>query len=695
MFCGSPEGHGRLLIKNRNILLYQHFMEKNEQSTVFKNGHILIVPEKGENPYLLSAMLTEAGYDVSCKEKNLLSLKTDASASNIDLIVFDITLNESENSAFLDFLKKNLAAENLPLVFLKERSDNMIINDRAFRTYYINKPFDKQEFLLRIHTLLQFKYEIDDLKEECCRHKNLFITQCSIMKSLTDSMIIISKDGTIQKVNEATCKMLHYNEQELLGKHIDTVIDLSDLFFRNEWMRYLVKMETIEDVERTYLTKSGEKVPVIFSSSTVRNSEGHFEGITCMAHDISARKRVENELNKAQKYAQSLIDCSLDLIVATDLKGRITEFNKSAQKTFGYNIEDVVGKDIEIIFYEAPEAKNLLHELNERGRVNKEIRGRISSGEILPLYTSASSLIDSNGERIGYLHVSHDITELKKAELIKENLIKQLQDKNEELKASQTQLIQSEKMAAIGQLAAGIVHEINNPLGFVSSGMGNLGKFFKRIIDFIEKHETFQLPPDIIKEIEKEKERINYDYLKTRVGEIIENSKIGINRMKEIILDLKTFSRVDASELTETDINGSIDTTLGLLIHEFKNRVEIVKEYGNLPLVSCYSARLNQVFMNLFINASHAIDGKGVIKIRTSKEKESVRIDISDSGKGIPEDIKSKVFEPFFTTKPVGKGTGFGLSISAEIIKEHGGTILLDSIENKGTTFTITLPLNP
>ncbi|KJU81986.1 response regulator receiver sensor signal transduction histidine kinase, partial [Candidatus Magnetobacterium bavaricum] len=167
------------------------------------------------------------------------------------------------------------------------------------------------------------------------------------------------------------------------------------------------------------------------------------------------------------------------------------------------------------------------------------------------------------------------------------------------------------------------------------------------------------------------------------------------DRIKKIVSDLKTYSRMDRAEILETNINESITVTLDLLTHEFKGRITIVTEYADIPLIRCYSSQLNQVFMNILINACHAIEGKGEIKIKTSIENEMLHIDISDTGTGIPLEIREKLFDPFFTTKPIGEGTGLGLSVSLGIIKKHNGDIVVESIQGKGTTFTIKLPLTP
>ena len=256
----------------------------------------------------------------------------------------------------------------------------------------------------------------------------------------------------------------------------------------------------------------------------------------------------------------------------------------------------------------------------------------------------------------------------------------------------QNQLLQSEKMASIGQLAAGVAHEINNPVGYVNSNISSLEGYINDLISLINGiSEVEDIKPEIIEEYKQE---IDYNFIKEDVKELINESKEGINRVKKIVHDLKDFSHVDEEEWQWTDVHKGIDSTLNVVNNEIKYKAKVIKEYGDLPDVECIASQLNQVFMNLLVNASHAIEEQGTITIRTGKsENEHIWIKITDTGKGIKQENISKLFDPFFTTKPVGQGTGLGLSLSYGIIQKHGGQIDVESEINKGTQFTITLPI--
>jgi two-component system, NtrC family, sensor kinase len=279
-------------------------------------------------------------------------------------------------------------------------------------------------------------------------------------------------------------------------------------------------------------------------------------------------------------------------------------------------------------------------------------------------------------------------------DLTEKNL--QLSAAYEELKAAQSQLLQQEKMAAIGQLAAGVAHEINNPIGFISSNLRNMGKYVDRFAQFISAQEEVladSAPSGAITRLTDCRKRLKIDYALEDTDGMLAESLDGAERIRVIVENLKNFSCLDESDFQETDLNACIENTIRIALNELQNKAAIEKEYGELPSISCRPRELNQVFLNLLVNAAHAIESEGVINIRTWHEDNVVYVAISDSGCGIPDEIKSRIFEPFFTTREVGKGTGLGLSISYDIVKKHNGNITVESTVNKGATFTVRLPI--
>ena len=272
----------------------------------------------------------------------------------------------------------------------------------------------------------------------------------------------------------------------------------------------------------------------------------------------------------------------------------------------------------------------------------------------------------------------------------------ELRHKMLQLEQAQALLQQAEKMASIGQLAAGVAHEINNPVGFVSSNMGTLNSYAGTLFDTLDGYDSILRDEQISAagraQIDALRRHAELDYLKTDMVDLVKESMEGLNRVRDIVQALKDFSHVGQVDWQFADLHAGIDTTLKIVGNEIRHKAQVVREYGVLPPVRCLPSQLNQVFMNLLVNAAQAISRAGVITIRTDMENGWARIDITDNGSGIAKPDLQRIFDPFFTTKPVGLGTGLGLSVSYSIIRKHGGEISVDSTPGVGTTFTVRLP---
>jgi signal transduction histidine kinase len=277
-----------------------------------------------------------------------------------------------------------------------------------------------------------------------------------------------------------------------------------------------------------------------------------------------------------------------------------------------------------------------------------------------------------------------------------ENRNQELASQKKALERLQTQLIQSEKMASLGQLAGGVAHELNNPAGFLYSNMESLGEFASGLERLLAIYDRASLSPQQAAEANAIKEKLHYQRFRIELPSIIADCQEGAGRIRDIVLNLRTFSRLDEAEVKKVDIHAGIDSSIRLLSQYYNsNHITLTRDYGTLPLVECFAGQLNQVWMNLLTNAAQAIGrGPGQVRIETRLDDEVVAVKISDTGKGIdPQDLK-RIFDPFFTTKPPGEGTGLGLSISYGIIESHGGLIKVQSTPGKGTTFTTLIPAN-
>jgi signal transduction histidine kinase len=301
----------------------------------------------------------------------------------------------------------------------------------------------------------------------------------------------------------------------------------------------------------------------------------------------------------------------------------------------------------------------------------------VEGGQCLALLVyDISELADSNEQ------LEAALTALSGKKIEQERLTKKLEKAN-------AQLLQSEKLAAIGQLAAGVAHEINNPIGYVFSNLKTLASYVNdllRISDAVDGAAS-------LSELRELKSSLEYDYIRGDVEDLISESEDGIERVKKIITALKDFSHMDEEEFRVADLHRGLDTTLNVVNNELKYKAEIIKEYSQLPEIECIPSQINQVLMNLLVNAAHAIEQFGRITLRSGHEDSWVWLEVEDTGAGISPHLLNRIYEPFFTTKPIGKGTGLGLSLSYNIVQKHNGRIEVSSEPGLGTRFRIWLPV--
>jgi len=432
----------------------------------------------------------------------------------------------------------------------------------------------------------------------------------------------------------------------------------------------------------------------------------------------------ENLVRSEDRFRQ-LLESIPDIVFVLNQDFKVILLNEHVAISAGQNRESILGEDIFDIF---PSLKNTLFHttfilvLHEKDP--KRITGKITlknnrvvwleagiypvSEGLLCIATDSTKRIEAEQE----LRTTHEELQVSEAELrqnteelqaINDQLAHEkdkVHEMYQELKSTQTQLVQSEKMASLGQLVAGIAHEINNPVNFVFAGTESLETLLEDFAEVADKYDELEeLPLEKLKgfllEIHNLKDEIEFEETRSEIFEVLQDIKTGAERTAEIVKGLRTFSRLDEDALKRTSLHENLDSTLVILRNQYKNRVRIQKNYAmDLPLIECYPGKLNQVFMNLLANGIQAIKGEGVVTITTQVIGENTcEIAISDTGSGIPAKIIAKIFDPFFTTKDVGKGTGLGLSISLGIIEKHNGTMNVESEVGKGSTFRIQLPI--
>lgn len=428
--------------------------------------------------------------------------------------------------------------------------------------------------------------------------------------------------------------------------------------------------------------------------------------------------QTDSDVIYTPKFFENVLRNMVDLLIITNPDATIRYANQVVLDVLGYEVNDVVGMpagrlfdDSEMRFFGL--VKNILSSGMIR---NSGLYMVCKNGEKFPVALNGTVERNSDNKIEAMVWVARDmkdvhqlITELTLANEELEERVRtrtdELQiakDKSEkafkELQQIQGQLVQSEKMASIGQLAAGIAHEINNPTGFVSSNIKTMEEYLKDIKSIITEYDEVVKACELVsdkdiqakvKRVEDEKQAIDLPFLLNDLDQIIQETTDGVKRITKIVKDLREFSHTGSDKPEYANINKGLESTLNIVWNELKYKAEVITVYGDLPEVLCYSQQLNQVFMNLLVNAAHAIKEKGTIKVNTIFEDGFVVVGVSDTGEGIPPENLSRIFDPFFTTKPVGKGTGLGLAVTYAIVQKHCGEIKVESEVGKGTTFRV------
>lgn len=521
----------------------------------------------------------------------------------------------------------------------------------------------------------ELKREIERLRESEEKYHKMFL------KANDAVFVINASSGEVVEANPKATEMTGYSAAELTGMKVWELHPPEEESIAREFFSEIGSTGRGVLKELNFLRKDGVRVIVDVSASMVRYGDKKL--IIRICRDVTAHRELERKNEYLRRYYKQILDMmpvGLGVKRNVDKEPVIDFENKKLLELF----HSTEGDDIHCLWHQSRLHPDIL------SKPLLESNGIYAEEHMFPnrnVYQCTSNFFVNDEGEWCELQIVQDITgrkalerELKK---INEELETKVEERTRELRHKQAQLVQSEKMAALGHLVAGVAHEINTPLGAMVSNNDVFLRSVDRVKRFLEGVEESGSAEECSKILE----------LIINIENLAAVSKTAAERITRIVTSLRKFARLEAAEVDAVDLHEGLDNTIVLVQHEMKNRITIHKDYGELPSVTCHANQINQVFMNILVNAAHAIEGNGDIYISTRHDDGNVIVEIRDTGKGIPPDHLERIFDPGFTTKGTGVGTGLGLSIVYQIIQDHGGTIEVESTVGAGATFRINLPV--
>ncbi len=528
----------------------------------------------------------------------------------------------------------------------------------------------------------------------------------ALYEGIEDAVFVHDLDGRILDANPAACRRLGYAREELMRL---TTRDVDDPEFASGFQDRLEAQLRLGRLscEGRHRTKDGRSFPVDINTSLVQLEDQTV--VLAVIRDITERKALEetrrqfaeaqmryaNEMEaKARELARSesryrqLTESLLDAVLVTDADGRIALFNRAAELAFGYRAAEVLGQELSLLIPDVadgprPSFQRALR-LADPSVVGRtvEATGRRASGESFPLEISVAAVADETGAGPEFVASIRDLTERNRMRAM---------------------LMQTEKLASIGLLSAGVAHEINNPLAFIANNLAVLDRDLNGLLELASAYESAcpdldAVPPELAERIRRIAEDLDWEYVRGNLGRMLARTRDGVQRVANIVQNLRGLARTAPPSMDAVSLSDLLDGATEMVQSRLRrSHIELSVDCAPMPKIACVHSQVGQVFLNLLVNAIQAIEEArpaegGKIRVRLRAERGRQVVEFSDNGVGIPPEALPKLFDPFFTTKPVGEGTGLGLAISHGIITGHGGQIEVETTPGRGTTFRVILP---
>lgn len=539
---------------------------------------------------------------------------------------------------------------------------------------------------------------MSDAQSESNRALERFLTRdrgrvAETVKALLDSgnagLVLTDHENTVVTLNRAVVARFELDEERHLGRSIDVLL------------KSLVQRARDAEAAETILARLRDN-PVENAQEQSINRDFLFQNLLHLedpkprtisvycgiVYDERCRPFGKiwafddvTELQREEERMRALVEVSpIPLTISSLSDGTLLFANEELADMVGLPKDEILGRP-STDFYANPEDRaGIVAALREQGSVSREMRLRRPNGsEVWAVMSLKTTVLGGETVVLGGLH---DVTERREAEDRLRQALQDLEHANDEVRETHAHLVRSEKMASLGMLVAGVAHEINTPIGAVRSMHDSLMRALGKLRGVLDS------------DLEAERKAKKVDKLLSILDDCNRVIADGTSRVTQIVRRLRSFARLDEAELKEVDVVSGIEDTLGLIHHELKNNIEVERDFQARPIIACYPGALNQVLLNLLMNARQAISDRGRIKVTTRTDDEYFIIEVEDDGGGIPKENVERIFDPGFTTKGVGVGTGLGLSICYQIVQDHRGRILVDSEEGRGTRFTVCIPLN-